>query len=126
MSADIVTLPLSRVVRPVPVLRRYDLAAMALLMGWHDVTARTVVQRLRQLARHDALPLPCTQRLRGGRRCHDASAIVADSQWDAQAVDAWHHGGPSPGAPAALPPLPLGTREAMARRAAQLLQAGGR
>lgn len=123
-SAAILPWPTPRVTRPAVPLRRYDLAAMAQLLGWDDVQPRTVIQRLRALARRDGLPLPCTARARNGRRCTGADAICASSQWDAQLVDAWHHN-PGPAAPAAgLPPVPPAARAAMAGRARAI--AGGR
>ncbi|MCP3730408.1 hypothetical protein M9978_08200 [Sphingomonas sp. MG17] len=76
---------------------------------------RTVIDKLRALARHDGMPLPITPRLERGRPIHGPRSIYARSRWDAGEIDAWLDGR-GPAAPAQPVARPI--RDEMRARAA--------
>lgn len=108
-------------------LRRYRLADLVAVLALEALVRRSQIDRLRQLARIDGLPLPLNPRIWAGQRCRGAEAICAASEWDAAEVDAWLHrpGFPPPAAQGTVPDLPLDLHAAMRSRAV-VLAAGGR
>ncbi len=111
-----------------PILRFYDVAAMARLVGLigPKVTPRRRIETLRRLVADAGLPAPHNRRWRKGKLCKGALAVCAESLWDAAKVDAWFDA-PQPGSPgiAIAPPVPTDWREEMRARATRLA-AGGR
>lgn len=111
-----------------PVLRFYDVPAMARLVGLigPKVTERRRIETLRRLVDGAGLPEPHNRRWWKGKLCRGAQAVHGESLWDAAKVDAWLET-PQPGSPAptAAPALLADWREEMRTRADRLA-AGGR
>ncbi|NLS27958.1 hypothetical protein S2M10_29600 [Sphingomonas sp. S2M10] len=98
----------------------YAVGDIARELGMSHFSARTIIARLRLLARTQRMPLPRTPRFLGERHVTGPLSITVRSRWDAGEIDAWLDGrlpsGPA-GAPAMLP-QPI--RDDMRRRAEQL------
>ena len=101
----------------------YALADVARELKLSHFSVRSIIEKLRALAKHAAMPLPRTPRFVLGQPVLGPRAICRASRWDAGEIDAWIEGGPSGGAPAAPKPLPRPVADEMARRAEKLGQA---
>lgn len=95
----------------------YAVGDLARALRLTHLSSRTVIDKLRALARHDGMPLPCTPRIERGVPIHGPRSIYGRSRWDAGEVDAWLDGR-GPAAPAQPVAGPI--REEMKRRAARL------
>lgn len=90
--------------------------ARALKLSHFDI--RTIIDKLRQLAKTRNMPLPRTPRLVKGAEVSGPAAIYRRSRWDAGEIDAWMDDrGPAGPTAAAAPPVPLPIRLEMAQRA---------
>lgn len=95
----------------------YALADVARPLGLLDRAPRTIIATLRQLAKHDGMPLPRTPRFVAGAMITGPDTIVKSSKWDAGEFDAWLDGR-GPVSPAPAVPTPI--REEMRLRAVQI------
>jgi len=87
----------------------------------HFAEIRTIVEKLRALAKHSAMPLPVTPRIVKGEPITGPKMIYRHSRWDAGAIDAWIDGrGPSAPALGVAPPV----RIDMAKRAERMAMVG--
>jgi len=105
---------------------RYALGDVARALGMAHFSRRTIIDRLRMLAQHQAMPLPLTPRMVGRVPVTGPRAIHVNSRWDAAEFDAWHDGrGPAgPGAAGAMP-SPSALRDTMKARALRLVAGAG-
>lgn len=129
-----VPLPLPLRIACGPVLRFYDVPALARLIGLigPKVTPRRRIDTLRRLVADAGLPAPHTHRWRKGKLCRGAASVCAGSLWDAAKVEAWLES-PEPGAPGnsahperrrGTPTAPADWREEMRARADRLATGG--
>jgi hypothetical protein len=95
----------------------YAVGDLARALKLAHLSSRTVIDKLRALAKHDGMPLPCTPRIECGMPIHGPRSIYGKSRWDAGEVDAWLDGR-GPAAPAQPVARPI--REQMRLRAASL------
>lgn len=131
MSAEIVPFPpaaapVARPARFIPPAhggRRYALRDMARKLAFENLDQRTLIAKLRLLARVDGMPLPLNPRTWGTQVFRDHRAICSQSQWDAGQVDYWlERPGPSAPATSAIPPIPPHARQDMRERALLIAQ----
>lgn len=94
-----------------------DVARELRLAHFRDV--RTIITKLRILAKHDGMPLPVTPRIENGAPITGPNSIYRLSRWDAGEFDAWRDGR-SPSGPALAGGVPHPIRVAMAARAQEL------
>lgn len=96
----------------------YALADVARRLGLLDFSIRTIVDKLRTLARHDGMPLPRTPRIVKSEPLRGPLVIYSRSRWNAGEFDAWlENRGPAPTTPAPLAPALI---HDMAQRAVAL------
>lgn len=126
--------PKSRAVRPrdLPTTggRRgeYALSDVARSLHLRHFEVRTIIAKLRQMAKDQRMPLPRTPRMVNGEEKRGPDSIYRHSRWDAGEFDAWldsrHGGGGSAPTDSRLRPVPTPIRMEMAERARAA--AGGR
>lgn len=105
---------------------RYALGDVARALGMSHFARRTIIAKLRVLARHQHMPLPLTPRVVSGMPITGPAAIHADSRWDAAEFDAWHDGrGPAGPAGVADPAPSPRLRDTMKAAALRLVAGAG-
>lgn len=106
---------------------QYGIADLARLLMFPDWTIRTVIEKLRTLARVEGMPLPETPRIVAGKELKGPDAIQYHSRWDAALWDAWHllrkrtgSGHLPAGASMPAPTVPPPVRASMAQAAERI------
>jgi hypothetical protein len=102
----------------------YALGDVARDLSLAHFAVRSIIEKLRALAKHDGMPLPRTPRVVEGRTITGPDSIYCKSRWDAGEFDAWLDSR-SPSGPAAAGAigLPPPIRAAMQARAQELARA---
>lgn len=98
----------------------YAIGDVARPLGLSHFAVRTIIDKLRVLAKHDGMPLPRTPRIVDHKPVTGPESIYCKSRWDAGEFDAWLDDRRPSGPAGALPPVPQPVRDAMRARALQI------